>query len=610
MLESKFLQNKYFQIFLIIIFSFLHGCLYFYPDWTQNLIQEEFTTYFSYHQGSYYANNDEIVYGPSIRRIFDFFDYGFLNLKNPTSLTPLSSYNYQIVPYIFAGFLSYILGGVENFFYIKNFIFPAFGLLLSFILLKVLFKSFFLSLFGAILFYNPYFAVVDLLKYFSFDSSLWIEQKALDLLATKYPSQQFSIIFYFLGLISIFKILENKNYKYLLILSITISAYSYLFTFIALGLMTFLLFIYALTFDYNYKKEFFFAGLISFLLSLPVILLSYFQDFRPDLLMTFALTKSQYFDPTNYAIKSIIIGIACFFITKFYDKSYHNLSAIIIVQLIPLTFFGYVCYYVFIVPEPQHFNVNYHFSKILFILMVVKLVMNAKIKIFSKTIKNFVFIMFCLTSLSLYANSLIWQTKTAELKTDMKSSEKKKLLNWMSVNTPKKSTVLTLDPLLFNTIPTLTGRYNYIPSLKTLSPTSIEAPVTALRNTKKILGLNDEFDNFLNSSCKNYTKSNLVGLCESIFYDYFRLDEGSFSYLMRSKKLPENLIVPEKNRQGKHIIFTQILLKDNKTENSFSLPEYIIVGPVVEEFGNKENYLKLYEKIFFTENYKIFKTLN
>ena len=109
---TRFSNNIYLKIFLVFAVSILHGYLYFYPDWIQNLTVDESNTYFSYHHGIYFANMDETTYGPSIRRFFDFFDYGFLNLQNPTSFNSDSSINYQILPFFFAGVLSYILGSV------------------------------------------------------------------------------------------------------------------------------------------------------------------------------------------------------------------------------------------------------------------------------------------------------------------------------------------------------------------------------------------------------------------------------------------------------------------------------------------------------------------
>ena len=176
----------------------------------------------------------------------------------------------------------------------------------------------------------------------------------------------------------------------------------------------------------------------------------------------------------------------------------------------------------------------------------------------------------------------------------------------------------TLDPLLISTIPTLSGRYNYIPSLKTLTPTSINSTILALANAKKILGLSDKFDQFINSSCglgnaeRDVVDLKLSHICENFFYSYFVIEKGSFSYLIRSKSIPEDLIVPEKNRESNKIYYTEINFKNIKEtyDKDFPLPEYIVIGPTEKQFINKENYSDLYEEVFSTENYQIFEMKN
>ena len=59
--------------------------------------------------------------------------------------------------------------------------------------------------------------------------------------------------------------------------------------------------------------------------------------------------------------------------------------------------------------------------------------------------------------------------------------------------------------MLLQTIPTLTGRYNYIPSMKTLNPTDINEVIIAINETKKMLGIKNSFYDFINSSCKTVT---------------------------------------------------------------------------------------------------------
>ena len=62
------------------------------------------------------------------------------------------------------------------------------------------------------------FTVSD--QYFSFDESLLENSIGISKIALKFPSHQFTIILLIVGLISILKILEGKNYRYLLIFSI------------------------------------------------------------------------------------------------------------------------------------------------------------------------------------------------------------------------------------------------------------------------------------------------------------------------------------------------------------------------------------------------------
>jgi hypothetical protein len=140
----------------------------------------------------------------------------------------------------------------------------------------------------------------------------------------------------------------------------------------------------------------------------------------------------------------------------------------------------------------------------------------------------------------------------------------------------------------------------------------------ALANAKKILGLSDKFDQFINSSCgANNTEGDpadlkLIAICANFFYSYFDLDKGSFSYLIRSKSIPEDLIIPEKNRKSGKINYTEINFENFKEthDKNFPLPEYIIIGPAEKRFINKENYSDLYQEVFSTENYQIFEIKN
>ena len=82
----KTLDSKSIKYFSLFAASLIFGFLCFYPDYFQNNINLEDKIYFSFNESHLFWNNDEIIYGPSIREVYDYFLTGELNLKNPTSL--------------------------------------------------------------------------------------------------------------------------------------------------------------------------------------------------------------------------------------------------------------------------------------------------------------------------------------------------------------------------------------------------------------------------------------------------------------------------------------------------------------------------------------------
>ena len=76
--------------------------------------------------------------------------------------------------------------------------------------------------------------------------------------------------------------------------------------------------------------------------------------------------------------------------------------------------------------------------------------------------------------------------------------------------------------------------------MKSLNPTDINETINALKKSKKIIGLNKEFDNYINSSCKQKLEANLYRyyrICEYLFHSYYKLDKGSLHYHKMSEKI-------------------------------------------------------------------------
>ena len=607
---SSILKNEIFKRTLLISCSILFGFLIFYPDFYQFNLNLNQQIYFPFNESNFFSNTDETIIGPSIREVYDFFKTSELNLKNPTSLISNSSYNIQFLPYIFAGILSYVFGSVENFFFIKNLIFPTIIFIISFYFLHTIFKNFYLSLLCSALLTTKKFALVNIFNYYLFDKAIFKDFVGISPIVYKFPSHQFTYIFFILGLVSLYKILDGKNFRNLLIFCGVVLAYSHIFTFISLGFSIFTIFLYAMFTNARYKKDLLISGLIIFFSSIPVLFTIYFQDFRIDHLISLGFTKSQNFNINFYTVKSLLFICACGFLIFLNKKKYINISLIIISQILLLIIFYYLSFSFFILPEPQHFILNYYISKILVILLVFSFLMNLN---FNKKIKNLLCFLASTIPIVFILNLAILQIDIAKQNTDMRPKEIKKLLNWIEKNSEKNSHFLSFDSILLHTILTLTGRYNYIPSMKSLNPTDINEVIYAIKKSKNLLKIDNKFDDYINASCqKNLPLDNkrYYKICGYFFDSYFKIDKGSLHYQILQKEIPKNIQIPEKNKTGKYALVNYINFSEkNKFLNikPRDLPEYVILGPVERYFSKNITSIDNYTLIFFTKNYQILK---
>jgi hypothetical protein len=603
-------KHKIFKSIILLSCSSIFAFLIFYPDFYQYNLNLDQLTYFSFHESDFFSNSDETIVGPSIREVYDFFRTGDLNLKNPTSLINNSSYNIQFIPYIFAGILSYILGSVENFFFLKNFIFPFIIFIISFYFLFSIFKNFYFSLLCSVFLTTKKFALVNIFNYYLFDKSAFIDFVGISPVVNKFPSHQFTFIFFFLGLLSLYKILEGKKFKNLLIICGTVLAYSHIFTFISLSFSIFFIFLYATIVNAKFKNEVFISGLIIFVSAIPSLYIIYFQDYRIDHLISLGFTQSQNFNINPYAVKSFLYICACLFLVYQNKKKYINISLIIISQTLLLILFYYSSYFFFILPEPQHFILNYYLSKILIILLVFNFFMNLN---FNNKVKKLIYLFTSTIPIIFILNIAVQQVEIANRNLDIKPKEIKKLLNWIEINSEKNSHFLSIDPTLLYTIPTLTGRYNYIPSMKSMNATDINEVIYAIKEGKKIIKVGNKFDEYINSSCQKkllFDHERYYKICDYFFDSYFKIDKGSFHFKKLQKEIPKNAKIPEKNKTGDYILLNYINFSDkNKIFNvkSRNLPEYIIIGPAERYFSKDITKIDNYKLIFFTDNYKVLK---
>ncbi len=616
--DNFFLNKKKLLFFLVIFFSSIHGILYIYPDFIQIGIANNLEVHLSFNDSWLSPNEDETIYGPHIRRYFDFFLNGNLYLNNPTSLNQLSNPNYQFLAPLIGGFLSYLFGSVENFFYYKNFIFPALNYLLLYFLIQTLFKSSIISLFGAFLICNPFFNFSDLFNYITFNENLWQHKKGFESI-TKYPSHQLTSLFYFLGLISIFNIQKNKRYKYLLIFSIVCSAYSYVYSFAVLGLQTLILFIYNYFKKNNCSRDFFISGFISLILSLPFLISLLFQEFKNDLLLSFGLTNSIKLYFFNHLIKLLIILTFLIAILKIFPK-YIEIIVFFITALIPGAFFIIVAYNTLFVVEAQHFTYEYRIIKTLIFLFIFYIFQNLDFKHLSK-IANLSLIVL---SLCVYINAFNYQKNISKNKPDIYPKETMELYSWIKKETEIDSSIATIDSFLLHTIPTYTGRYNFYPSLKSLSPTKIDYTFATLYQTKEFFNFKDSFYSYFKESCPKIKTDNkkiiknskkfeeLSYFCEYLFFSYFEYDKGSLFYKQNKSLIPKEIVVPEKNNIGNFVKFIPNYYFDKyfKKINTIKNPDYLVIGNVEKKYLVDHNYINNYKKVFSNKMYSVYESKN
>ena len=613
--DNFFLNKKKLLFFLVIFFSGIHGFLYIYPDFFQSSIVNDLEVYLSFNDSWISPNEDEATYGPHIRRYFDFFINGNLYLNNPTSLNQQSNPSYQFLSPLIGGFLSYLLGSVESFFYYKNFIFPALNYLLIFLLIQTLFKSSIISLFGAFLICNPFFNFSDLINYITFDQNLWQHKDGFESI-TKYPSNQLTSLFYFLGLISIFNIQKNKNYKYLLIFSIVCSAYSYIYSFAVLGFQTLILFIYNYLKQNNCSKDFLIAGLVSLILSLPFLISLIFQEYKNDMMLSFSLTSSLKFPFYNHLIKLSIIAAFLIAILKIFPK-YLDIVVFFMTALIPGCFFIIIANNSLLVIEASHFLYEYRIVKTLIFLFIFYIIQNLKFERLSKLTNLSLIIL----SLCIYINAFNYQNNISKKKPDIYPYETIELFEWIKKETDKYSTIATIDHLLLYTIPTYTGRYNFYPSLKSLSPTKIDHTFATLYQTKEFFNFKDLFYTYFKNSCPKIENENtkmtkpisefkdLSIFCEYLFFSYFEYEKGSLFYKQNESLIPKEIIVPERNNIGKTVKFIPKYYFDTyyKKIDSIKNPEYLIVGKVEKKYLIDHNNINNYKRIFSNKLYSVYK---
>ena len=598
-------QKEITKKLILILFVVLNGILYFLPEFYQKFLLDYNGYYLPYHAVHFNENYEEILYGPYVRRFFDLLSLNSFNFANyPISKEIFTDFNIFFFPLLFGGMFSVLTLGVENFYFIKNLFFCASIFFITFKLVNIIFEKFYFSLFGSLIISNHYFSLSNLYKYLLFDHNLWTDKTHLNIYAIKFPSQLNIIIFLssIFFLIKIIKNPEDLKSSRLLLLSIFLLSLSYLFHLIIISFLVLLYFIYGFFLKKNYYKRFLKVGITSLFFVLPILYFAYNQEYKSEFLLSIGFTKSYSFDYFNFFLRSFLVVFVLIFLSLFSINQKKDLVLIFLFLLIPGLIITFFSYHYFIIPEPQHFNIYYTYSKNFSLLFLLNFIID---RIYNK--KKLIFLFYfslIYVSLSLFISTFSWQINNMKKEKDIISYQKKDILQWIKDNTEKSSIILAMDPFLLNTIPVITGRYNYLPSKVSLTGFKIEDSIYRFIEISKIIELNKSLDTIIENSCdqNKVVDRDYIDFCYYFYHSYFKIDKGSYSYYVYNKLINFNKIIPEKNKSGMYTYYEfkkKLNLKfKNKNLDDNLRTNYIIInknGKFVNKIINKNFLTILYQ---------------
>ena len=328
------------------------------------------------------------------------------------------------------------------------------------------------------------------------------------------------------------------------------------------------------------------------------------------MLLSIGFTRSYNFDYFNFFLRSFLVVFILIFLSLFSVGQKKDLILFFLFLLIPGLIITFFSYHYFLIPEPQHFNIYYTYSKNFSLLFLLNFIID---KVYdNKKLIFFFYLSLIYVSLSLFVNSFLWQINNMKKEKDIISDQKKNVLQWIKNNTEKSSIILAMDPFLLNTIPVITGRYNYLPSKVSLTGFKIEESISRLNKISKIIQLNKSLDIIIKNSCdqNKFVDRDYIDFCYYFYHSYFQIDKGSYSYKVFNDLIKLNKEIPEKNKFGRYAYyeFNEKLnskFKKQNLDNDLKI-NYIIInknGKFISKIINSVSFSMLYQN----EDYIIYK---
>ena len=496
MAKDSILKKNKMDIAVVLVVAIISGLIFYYPNHSikrsisnDRLLSEHFV-YSPLVSTRIAPVQDELKYAAYTRKAMD----GDICIGDPdiyerrNDVSPVNK-----LPYIIAGVLSRLLGSVNSFFMLSDFLFPFLSILIGYFFLRLFLKNKLVALWGIIILLSMYsFWQLFNVLLFDFDSAFQHTNNfriAFNVFALKYPSYQIIFPFTFLFYLCCYQLLTKNSSMYCVFtgLLLGLSSYMYLYSFITLALQVVLL--TAWTFSRGKKDlalKFFLSGMMALLISIFYIKNILIFSSGPDHIyksMTAGLTKSVDYN----IVKTLIKFLFCSALLLYIFRKMRSLSSNIVFILsimIPAVVIMLLSMVIFFLPQTQHLNTfeARNVVVISLLLLVSILLKKDDIKtLFPQSVLSFfskrrrlsssmricILAIIVLHSGQIAASELYYvhQKSTLYNQCYMIDKDVMAAYDWLDKYAPKNSVVLSLDEQQISMVPVFSGLYVYIPDM-------------------------------------------------------------------------------------------------------------------------------------------------
>jgi len=560
---------------IVIMFSLIIAFIYFSGNYfiKKNIFEDRGVSasyvYTQMHGNPFMHTGDHNVHTPYIAKIFiGNYNLGETNVfenRGRESVVPL-------IPYYFAALIANVIGSVDSFLHYSTWMFPLITSIIGIILFSEFTnKSYYLGVMFFVFYYSglgPSEIAKTLL--FLVDDPYIVENQGVGVLGQKYPSYQFVLPYFLLAVYFSYKALSRDETKYYILYGvfIGISAYVYLYTYIALSLQSIAILLYlVISGNYNKSIKIFISGLIGLVISLKYLMDSLkfmWTDIYVDKMIAFDLSMDLGIGEVA-AVKIVIKLILLLLFLTIAAKKYKSQVVFITSGYIPLLLLIGSAHYGLLVIEPSHLLVAEvrlfeFFAGAIIIAWLVEYLIDKK-NISDRLVSISTALLSIIFMFVMFKGQISHQYNTAKkfyyLSTITK--ERKEMYEWISSNAKYDDVFVTIDPINFVLLPSHTSRYIYAGVLRTFGNITMGDVLNRFKDLSLYYNISsDDYYSILKGGKKglyNSTKLEDVNTLDkykkfyatkqnydvsALYFSYFKISKNNFAFTKLKKYLSDD----------------------------------------------------------------------